>query len=179
MQLHDIISTLAILEVTGLESWKYADFQLEIQHNNPLALVGKINTTVIGFCIARLITPLSLISFISHSPNYNLPSPSFPKIKTTGNNEKSITECEIYNIGIKREFQNKGAGTYLLNQLISIANGYDAKSIWLEVRSSNKQAIRFYQKNDFKEIYERKDFYSKPLENAVVMKRNLQPQFYS
>ncbi len=58
MQLSDISRVLIILKETGLESWKYEDFKFEIEYNNPLLLVVKINSIVIGFCVARLIITL-------------------------------------------------------------------------------------------------------------------------
>ena len=44
------------------------------------------------------------------------------------------------------------------------------KNIFLEVRESNQTAINFYKKNKFKEISIRKNYYSKPTENAIIMK---------
>jgi ribosomal-protein-alanine N-acetyltransferase len=52
---------------------------------------------------------------------------------------------------------------------------HSAESIWLEVRESNTAALTFYQKNDFNRMYTRKNFYTNPSENAIVMKRNLSP----
>ena len=42
--------------------------------------------------------------------------------------------------------------------------------IFLEVRESNQVAINFYKKNKFKEISVRKNYYSEPNENAIIMK---------
>ena len=43
--------------------------------------------------------------------------------------------------------------------------------IFLEVRESNIPAISLYEKFKFKKISIRKNFYSNPNENAVVMKK--------
>lgn len=171
MQLSDISRVLIILKETGLESWKYEDFKFEIEYHNPLLLVVKINSIVIGFCVARLIIPPG-----QQNENYFAKSSNvyFPKLKTSGNcGEKFIPECEIYNIAIEQEFQNRGVGSKLLSQIILVASRANTGSIWLEVRSSNRQAISFYEKNSFHKMYERKNFYSKPLESAIVMKMNL------
>jgi ribosomal-protein-alanine N-acetyltransferase len=160
MELSDILPALRILEETGLESWKYTDFETDIQNNNPLLLVGKINSRVVGFCAARLITYYSTTSYTSF-------------------NNLAFSECEIYNIAVKREYQKQGIGSSLVDRLISLTKDNNTESIWLEVRSSNKQAISFYQKNDFEKMYERKNFYSKPPENAIVMRKNLRLRFFS
>ncbi len=171
MQPGDIDPALDILNEAGLESWKYADFVSEIEREDSFVLVGKIENQVVCFCIARLIMSKS---FITDNFSHGL---SFKGQKNTGDQEKihdeSKIECEIYNIAVKQEFQNQGVGKHLLRRLISLTVECNAESIWLEVRNSNKRAIDFYKKNDFRLIYERKNFYSNPVENALVMKRNL------
>lgn len=49
------------------------------------------------------------------------------------------------------------------------ATGTECERISLEVRSSNDTAISFYEKTGFISVGERKDFYSSPCENAIVM----------
>ncbi len=179
MRLPDIMPALAILEETGLESWKYVDIETEVKNDNPLVLAGKINSKVIGFCIARLIMSQTTPTNNSFVKSSYSPIADIGELKNTENTNKFMPECEIYNIAVKREFQSRGIGSGLLNQIILHISQYNAESIWLEVRSSNRQAIGFYQKNNFEKVYERKDFYSKPLENAIVMKRNLQPKIFT
>ena len=155
MQSDDISFVLEILVENSLETWNYNDFLSEIQRLDSLALVGKIKNKVIGFCVARLI--------ISNQTLNNSLS--------EGNFE---AECEIYNIGVKKEFQNQGIGRQILGELIFLAKRFHIQSIWLDVRNSNMKAINFYRNNNFRQVYERKNFYSNPLENGIVMKMNLQ-----
>ncbi len=155
MQICDIEPTLDILIEAGLESWKFCDFVSEIERKDSQVFVGKIKTQVVGFCVARLIRSQST------NPDF-IDSTLYCK-----------AECEIYNIAVKREFQKREVGSRLLNRLISSLKQYNAESIWLEVRYSNQQAINFYQKQDFRRVYMRKNFYSNPVEDAIVMKRNL------
>ena len=49
----------------------------------------------------------------------------------------------------------------------------EAESISLEVRHSNKPAIKMYEKYGFEQIGIRKGFYSSPTEDAIVMVKNL------
>ena len=75
----------------------------------------------------------------------------------------SIDVYEILAIATVEEYRNKGIAQKLLDKI-------KTKDIFLEVRESNKIAINFYKKNKFKEISIRKNYYSKPAENAIIMK---------
>ena len=70
----------------------------------------------------------------------------------------SIDVYEILAIAAVEEYRNKGI------------DKIKTKDIFLEVRESNKVAINFYKKNNFKEISIRKNYYSEPTENAIIMK---------
>ena len=75
----------------------------------------------------------------------------------------SIDVYEILAIATVEEYRNKGIAQKLLDKI-------KTKDLFLEVRESNKIAINFYKKNKFKEISIRKNYYSKPNENAIIMK---------
>ena len=75
----------------------------------------------------------------------------------------SIDVYEILAIATIEEYRNKGIEQELLAKI-------RIKNIFLEVRESNQTAINFYKKNKFKEISIRKNYYSKPTENAIIMK---------
>ena len=75
----------------------------------------------------------------------------------------SIDVYEILAIATVEEYRNKGIAQELLDKI-------KTKDIFLEVRESNKVAINFYKKNNFKEISIRKNYYSEPTENAIIMK---------
>ena len=75
----------------------------------------------------------------------------------------SIDVYEILAIAAVEEYRNKGIAQELLDKI-------KTKDIFLEVRESNQIAINFYKKNNFKEISIRKNYYSEPTENAIIMK---------
>ena len=75
----------------------------------------------------------------------------------------SIDVYEILAIATIEEYRNKGIAQKLLDKI-------KTKNIFLEVRESNQIAINFYKKNNFKEISIRKNYYSEPTENAIIMK---------
>ena len=75
----------------------------------------------------------------------------------------SIDVYEILAIAAVEEYRNNGLAQEILDKI-------KTKDIFLEVRESNQTAINFYKKNRFKEISIRKNYYSEPTENAVIMK---------
>ena len=75
----------------------------------------------------------------------------------------SIDVYEILAIATIEEYRNKGIAQELLDKI-------KIKDIFLEVRESNQVAINFYKKNKFNQISIRKNYYSEPNENAIIMK---------
>lgn len=78
---------------------------------------------------------------------------------------------ELLNIAVSDEFKRHKIGQVLLNQTLERCQKSGLNAILLEVRVSNSTAIKFYQKNDFELIAERKNFYSDPSEDAYTMRR--------
>jgi len=82
-------------------------------------------------------------------------------------------EAEILNMAVDKPHRRHGIGSTLLNAAISAAQAKNAKTIYLEVRESNSGAISFYGQHGFEKASERRGYYSRPTENAVVMKKRL------
>ena len=81
--------------------------------------------------------------------------------------QNGLDIIELLNIIVKHEYQNQGIGSVLLKYIID--NKQDNK-IMLEVRSKNINAIKLYQKYDFKIINIRKNYYKD--DDAIIMERN-------
>ena len=84
---------------------------------------------------------------------------------------KVLDECHLQNISVIDEFRNQGLGTYVIEVLIGRAKIFGLKVIFLEVRESNKVAISFYKKLNFKEVGRREGYYKKDSgrESALLM----------
>ena len=76
-------------------------------------------------------------------------------------------EAEVLQIAVLPSYQGQKIATALFDFLP--AN----KEIFLEVRESNKPALLFYKKERFEEIARRKAYYYAPVEDAIVMKREI------
>ena len=81
----------------------------------------------------------------------------------------AVDEGQITNIATHPDYRRQGYGKAIVQALVKHAklNGLD--SISLEVRESNRAAIDLYTKEGFKIEGKRKDFYTKPTENALIM----------
>jgi len=78
-------------------------------------------------------------------------------------------EGDIYNVAVKKEYQRQQIGRSLLTKLIEISMERGITAFTLEVRASNAPAIQLYESLGFEQAGIRKDFYSKPKEDAVIM----------
>lgn len=76
---------------------------------------------------------------------------------------------EITNVAVKTSHRRKGIGGMLLQKLYEEGAALDTQEYFLEVRESNDAAIGLYSRQGFVKEGIRKNFYEKPVENAVIM----------
>lgn len=84
-----------------------------------------------------------------------------------------LDECYIANVAVKGTFRRRGVADALLSFAENTAKNEDCAFISLEVRVSNIPAIRLYEKHGYISQGERKNFYRDPVENALIMTKNL------
>ncbi|MDE5983734.1 MAG: ribosomal protein S18-alanine N-acetyltransferase [Eubacterium sp.] len=77
-------------------------------------------------------------------------------------------EGDIMRVAVSPDFRRLGIGRALLEECFS-ANKLDA--VFLDVRENNMPAIKLYESFGFEKIGVRKNYYSNPTENAVMMKK--------
>lgn len=77
-------------------------------------------------------------------------------------------EVYITNIAVFPEYRKKGYGEKLLSHLCFVSTEEGADFVTLEVRKSNHNAIKLYEKCGFEKKGERKNFYSDPTEDAYI-----------
>ena len=80
-----------------------------------------------------------------------------------------IDEGYIFNVAVRESYRNMGVATALINELVTYGKKNNFCFITLEVRESNLPAISLYSKFGFIKAGERKDYYSNPKENAILM----------
>lgn len=79
-------------------------------------------------------------------------------------------EADITSIAVDEKYRHIGIASALITKFEKNLPEY-INEIFLEVRESNIPAISLYEKFKFKKISIRKNFYSNPNENAMVMKK--------
>ncbi|WP_269800462.1 ribosomal protein S18-alanine N-acetyltransferase [Haemophilus influenzae] len=81
--------------------------------------------------------------------------------------QENLFEAEVLQIAVKGAYQGQGIASALFAQLPT------DKEIFLEVRQSNQRAQAFYKKEKMAVIAERKAYYHDPVEDAIIMKREI------
>ena len=81
----------------------------------------------------------------------------------------AVDEGQITNIATHPDYRRQGYGKAVVESLIKYAKNNRLVSISLEVRVSNKAAIDLYTSLGFKSEGKRKDFYTAPREDGLVM----------
>jgi ribosomal-protein-alanine N-acetyltransferase len=84
-----------------------------------------------------------------------------------------LDEVYINNIAVTADFRKKGVGRLLLSDLEEYVRPM-AAFITLEVRASNKAAKKLYEASGYKAVGIRKNFYEKPIEDAILMTKTMQ-----
>ena len=80
-----------------------------------------------------------------------------------------LDEGDILNVAVTRNRQKEGNGNFLVDRMLMLAAARGIHIVHLEVRESNGSARRLYQRLGFKEDGFRKNYYTEPVENAVLM----------
>ena len=79
-------------------------------------------------------------------------------------------ESHLLNVAVLEKWRKKGAGSLLIESLIKQSKVLGAKKVFLEVRSKNLNAIKFYQKYNFVKDALRANYYSGEYpDDAVLM----------
>ena len=153
-----ITDLLSIQNSTRLSFWSSEDYKKTVDDENYIGLVEIYNSKVVGFIISRLIISKIPVSSIT---NY-------------GNTEKFLYEAEVLNLAVLESEQNRGFGSNLLQQSLVKFRDRNVQSVWLEVRESNVRARKFYKNHSFNKVYTRRNYYSNPVEDAMILKYDLE-----
>ena len=82
---------------------------------------------------------------------------------------QSFDEADVMNVAVDPAFRRCGVADALMGNLFLLGKERGISAFTLEVRSSNRPAIALYEKLGFVTEGIRKNFYSKPVEDALIM----------
>lgn len=84
-----------------------------------------------------------------------------------------LDEAQVLNVATAPEHRRRGLGRELVFRLISAAKERGAESVTLEVRESNLPARTLYEALGFYGIGRIKKYYTKPTEDALILKLDI------
>ncbi len=140
----DVNSVDSLATACGLSYWNLEEYHAETQRDDSVFLGAFEDQKILcGFIIGRIVP--------SADSGIKL-------------------DAEIYNVGVKQSLRKLGIGSKLLKLFFRDCQKREVRSVWLDVRKSNKVAKEFYAKHGFIAVAERKSFYREPVEDAIVMR---------
>ena len=90
-------------------------------------------------------------------------------------NSRYVDAWHVMNVAVDPDFQRRGIATRLLERLFELTNQDDGRGYTLEVRVSNKEAIKLYEKLGFERHGIRRGYYTDNREDALIMWRDAEP----
>ena len=143
----DLSDILQIAVDCGLSHWSRKDYLDEAERSDSIMLCAECKDfEVAGFLVSRTVP--------SSVSDHRL-------------------DAELYNIGVWPKLQKSGCGTLLFETFLDKCRAAAVENVWLDVRSSNDNAIEFYKRFGFRQFTLRKGFYGDPPEDGIVMKLSL------
>lgn len=86
-----------------------------------------------------------------------------------------VDEGEILTLAVAPERRRRGIAARLLTEALAIMAGRGVGRVWLEVRASNEAAQALYREHGFTPAGRRRGYYREPVEDALVLRRELPP----
>jgi len=81
-------------------------------------------------------------------------------------------EIHINNLAMRPRYRGLGMGTALLTYVVAAGRDLGARRATLEVRASNEAALRLYERMRFYVAGRRRNYYSNPVEDALILWRD-------
>jgi ribosomal-protein-alanine N-acetyltransferase len=87
-------------------------------------------------------------------------------------NSRYVDAWHVMNVAVDPEYQRRGVASQLLERLFELTADDERRGYTLEVRVSNQDAIRLYEKLGFEPRGIRRGYYTDNREDALIMWRD-------
>jgi ribosomal-protein-alanine N-acetyltransferase len=145
---HDLIEVVEIEEQSGLSRWGWDAYHTELSEaSGALMFVARLQRTEETNDARRV------GGFVAA--------------------RLSVDELHINNIAVRHVHRRSGMGGALLEAVLREGARQGARSALLEVRLGNEAAQKLYAKYGFEVVARRPQYYTQPLEDALVMSARL------
>ena len=84
-----------------------------------------------------------------------------------------LDQGELGNVSVTAKWRRQGIANRLIRVILNRAFDRSVREVYLEVRVSNLGAQDLYRAHGFEEVGRRRNYYLEPVEDALVMKRQL------
>ena len=91
-------------------------------------------------------------------------------------NSRYVDAWHVMNVAVDPDYQQRGIATRLLERLFELTENDGRRGYTLEVRVSNAQAIRLYERLGFERRGIRRGYYTDNREDALIMWREAGPE---
>ena len=81
--------------------------------------------------------------------------------------------AEINNIAVFPKFRRSGVASALIDGLIKVCKERGVSKLSLDVRISNNAALKLYEKHGFYRVGSRRGYYAAPVEDAVLLDKDI------
>jgi ribosomal-protein-alanine N-acetyltransferase len=140
---HDLLEVVEIEETSGLSRWGWSAYYAELQgKNSHLMLVARID---------------------AHEQSRRSKLAGYIVARL------GADELHINNVAVREDFRRRGIGRQLLTRILEEGKRSGAGRAYLELRAGNQAALALYQDCGFRATSRRKNYYSDPVEDALVM----------
>jgi ribosomal-protein-alanine N-acetyltransferase len=147
---HDLLEVVEIEEQSGLSRWGWSAYYAELQSSNRSLMF-----------VARVMRPLEQVN------TYDLAGYIIARL--------SGDELHINNVAVRDDSRRQGIGGALLRRILEEGRQSGALTAFLEVRSGNAVAQALYERGGFRLVGRRTNYYSEPVEDALIMSVRLRP----
>ncbi|HEX8098360.1 MAG TPA: ribosomal protein S18-alanine N-acetyltransferase [Pyrinomonadaceae bacterium] len=145
---HDLLEVVEIEEQSGLSRWGWDAYHAELgRGGDSLMFVARIPGGGVNG------PPGRIAGFIAA--------------------RLSAGELHINNVAVRSAERRRGVGRRLLDAALREAARLGARAALLEVRRGNAAAQALYERSGFRVVGVRKNYYSNPPEDALVMRAEL------
>ena len=83
-------------------------------------------------------------------------------------------QAELGNVAVAAKARGQGVGAALVSAVLMRSHRRGVREVFLEVRPSNRVAQRLYERLGFLPVGRRRNYYARPTEDALVMRRALE-----
>jgi ribosomal-protein-alanine N-acetyltransferase len=87
-----------------------------------------------------------------------------------------VDAWHVMNLAVDTDYRRRGVATTLLDRLFELTAGEGRRGYTLEVRVSNANAIRLYERMGFRARGVRRGYYTDNREDALIMWRDPEPE---